>query len=188
MKAEPMVSKSDIHLLWQEQAREEQPMPLSDIRMKALHLDNKTRRWNAISAVSIVLLLILETWQVWINEELLERVGDALTIAALLYIAYRYHRHHRASPPAALGSTNGVEFYRAELVRQRDLAGDNWGYLLPFVPGVTLSLVGGALQERPASHVIALAVFGVALFLGVAWLNAYTARKLQRDIDALDAS
>jgi hypothetical protein len=30
--------------------------------------------------------------------------------------------------------------------------------------------------------------FGVALFLGIAWWNAYTARKLQREIGALDAS
>jgi hypothetical protein len=52
-------------------------------------------------------------------------------------------------------------------VRQRDLADDSLGYLLPFVPGVSLSLLGGAL-DRPASQVIALAVFGVALFLGTA--------------------
>ena len=163
-------------------------MPLSDIRMKALHLDNGTRRWNAVGAASIVLLVVVETWQVWINEELLERVGDALTIAALLYTAYRYRRHHRAAPPAALGSTSGVEFYRAELVRQRDLAGDSWGFLLPFVPGVALSLLGGPVQDRPASQVFAIAAFGVALFVGIAWLNAFTARKRQMEIDALDAS
>jgi len=183
-----MATKSDIHLLWQEQAREEQQMTLSDIRTKAEHLNTTTRRWNVVGAVTLILVVIAEVRQVWINDELLERVGDALTIAALLYIAYRFHRHHRPAPPAALGTTNSAEFYRAELVRQRDLAGDSWGYLLPFVPGVTLSLRGGALQERPASQVIAIAVFGVALFLGVAWLNAYTARKRQRDIDALDAS
>lgn len=183
-----MASNSDIHLLWQEQAREEQPMPISDIRAKALHLDSTTRRWNAVGAAAIVLLLIVETWQVWINEELLERVGDALTMAALLYTAYRYRRHHQAAPPAVLGNTHSIDFYRAELVRQRDLAGDSRGYLLPFVPGVTLSLLGGAVQERPASQVIAIAVFGVALFLGVAWLNAYTARKLQKEINALHAS
>jgi hypothetical protein len=183
-----MASNSDIHLLWQEQAREEQPMAVSDIRTKALHLDSRTRRWNAVGAASIVLLLIVEAWQVWINEELLERVGDALTMAALLYTAYRYRRHHQAAPPAALGNTNSIDFYRAELVRQRDLAGDSWGYLLPFVPGVTLSLLGGAPQERPAGQVIALAAFGVALFLGTAWLNAFTARKRQMEIDALDAS
>ena len=160
-------------------------MALSDIRMKALHLDNKTRRWNAIGAISVVLMLLAESWQVWINPELLERTGDALTIAALLYISYRYYSRHRAAP-MALGSTTCVEFYRAELVRQRDLASDSWGYLLPFVPGVTLSLLGGPLQDRrPASHVIALAAFGVALFLGTAWLNAHAARKLQKELNAL---
>lgn len=56
------------------------------------------------------------------------------------------------------------------------------------MPGVALSLFGGGLEERPASHMIAIAAFGVALFLGIAWWNAYTARKLQNEIDALDAS
>ena len=181
-------SDTEIHRLWQEQAREEQAMALSDIRSRAEHLARRTRRWNIVGAVSLVLLVVAETWQVWINQELLERLGDALTIAALLYTAYRYQRHHRARTPAGLGSTNCVEFYRAELVRQRDLADDSWGYLLPFVPGVTMSLLAGPLQERPANQVIAIAVFGVTLFLGTGWLNAFTARRRQREIDALDAS
>ena len=79
----------------------------------------------------------------------------------------------------ALGRTNCVEFYRSELVRQGDLSNDSWGYLLPFVPGLTLALLGRSLENRPTSHLIALAAFGVAFFLGVAWLNAHTARKLQ---------
>ena len=163
-------------------------MPLSEIRTKAERLDTKTRRWNAVGAVSIVLLVIAEVWQVWINAELLERTGDVLTIAALLYIAYRYRTHHRAPRSAALGITNCVEFYRAELVRQRDVASDSRGYLLPFVPGVTLSLLAGNLQGLPTLRMIGVAAFGVALFLGIAWWNAYAARTLQREIDALDAS
>ncbi len=179
-------AETTVHRLWQEQDREE-PMPLSEIRMKAERLTGNARRWNAVTAGVIVLMVIAETWQVWSHPELLERVGDTLTIAALLYVAYRYRRRHRVAP-LTLGSTTCAAFYRAELVRQRDLARDSWGYLLPFVPGVTLSLLGGPLQERPASHVILLAAFGTALFAGVAWLNAYTARKRQREIDALDGS
>ena len=63
-----------------------------------------------------------------------------------------------------------------------------WGYLLPFVPGVALALLGRGLEDRPTSHMIARVASGVVLFVGVAWWNAHTARKLQNDIDALDAS
>ena len=185
-----MDSRSDAEVLtvWQAQAREEQSLPIDDIRAKAERLDSKTRRWRTASALIFGLLVIVEAWQVWRGEETLERAGDFLTIAALVYVAYRFWKWRAAAPPVALGRTNCVEFYRAELVRQRDLSKDSWGYLLPFVPGVALALFGGGVEDRPTSQMIALVVFGIALFLGVAWWNAHAARKLQKEIDALDWS
>jgi hypothetical protein len=172
--------------LWQEQEREERIMPLDEIRAKAERLDARTRRWRVVTALLFILLLISEALQVWRQEALLERAGDSLTIAALVYVAYRFRRQRMPAPAAALGRTNWVEFYRAELARQRDLSMDNWGYLLPFVPGVALALVGRGLGARSLSQTTAVIVAGVALFLGVAWWNSYTARKLQNEIDALD--
>ena len=185
-----MESNADTEILglWQKQAREEQMMPLDEIRTKAERLDTKTRRWRVVTAVLFILLLIKGAWQVWIQEEMLERAGDLLTIAALVYIAYRYRKQRLAAPPVALGRTNCVDFYRAELVRQRDLSKDSWGFLLPFVPGMALALFGGGFEDRSTSQLIALVAFGVALFLGIAWWNAHTARRLQNEIDALDAS
>jgi hypothetical protein len=109
-------------------------------------------------------------------------------MVAFVCIAYRFRKQRLAAPPVALGRTNCFEFYRAELGWQRHLSKDNWGYLLPFVPGVTLSLFGRGFENRPTGQIIAIVVFGVALFLGVAWWNVHTARKLQNEIDALDAS
>jgi hypothetical protein len=184
-----MDNNSDVEVwqLWQEQASEGRPMPLDDIRSRAERLDTNTRRSRMATAGLVILVVMWEAWQVWIQDAMLERAGDALTIAAFLYVAYRFRRHRLAAPPVALGSTNSADFYRAELIRQRDLSKDSWGYLLPFVPGVTLSLFGGGFENRPVGHVIALIVFGVALFVGVAGWNTYTLRKLQREIDGLDA-
>ena len=163
-------------------------MPVDDIRTKAERLDLRTRVWRTFTVLLFILLVIVETVQVWIQEAPLERAGDSLTIAALLYVAYRYRRHWMAAPPVTLGTTNSVEFYRGELTRQRDLSKDSWGFLLPFVPGVTLALFGRGLGEQSLGQTIVIIVHGVALFLGVAWWNAYTARKLQKEIDAIDAS
>jgi hypothetical protein len=52
---------------------------------------------------------------------------------------------------------------------------------------VFLALFGGEVSGRPTSQIIALAAFGVALFLAIAWWNAHTSRKFQGEIDALDA-
>ena len=179
---------TEILRLWQQQTSEEHMMPLDEIRTKAERLDTKTRRWRAVTAVLFLLLVIMEAWQVWRGEEMLERAGDLLTIAAFVYVAYRFRKYRLAAPPIARGRTSCVDFYRAELVRQRDLSKDSWGFLLPFVPGVALALLGDGFENRPTSHLIALVAFGVALFLAVAWWNAYTTRQLQHEIDGLDAS
>ena len=135
-----------------------------------------------------ILLLIKGAVEVWVQTETLERAGDLLLMAALVCVAYRYRKQRLAAPPVALGRTNCVEFYRAELVRQRDLSKDSWGYLLPFVPGTTLAVFGRGFENRPPGQIVAIIVFGVAVFLGVHGWNMYTARTFQREIDALDAS
>ena len=185
-----MESKADIEILslWQQQARQEEMMPLDEIRAKAERLDTKTRRWRVVTAMLFILLLLKGALEVWTQTETLERAGDLLLMAALVYIGYRYRTLRLAAPPVALGRTNCREFYRAELLRQRDLSKDSWGFLLPFVPGMALAIFGGAFESRSTSQLIAIIVLGVALFLGVAWWNAHTARRLQSEIDALDAS
>jgi hypothetical protein len=61
-------------------------------------------------------------------------------------------------------------------------------YLLPFVPGVTLSLLHGVIGERLTTpHRIGVVVVGIAVFVGVAWVNARTTRRVRREIDAIDA-
>ena len=163
-------------------------MPLDDIRTKAERLDKKTRRWRLATAVLFALLLIKGALEVWIQEGILEKAGDLLLMAALVYTAYRYRKQRLAAPPAALGRTNCLDFYRAELVRQRDLSTDSWRFLLPFVPGLALALLDGVFEARTTSQLIAIVAGFVGLLLGIAWGNAHAARKLQSEIDTLDAA
>ena len=53
-----MESNADTEILrlWQKQAREEQMMPLDEIRTKAERLATKTLRWRVATAVLFVLL------------------------------------------------------------------------------------------------------------------------------------
>lgn len=178
----------EVWRLWQQQGREEPTLPLDQVRTKAERLDARTRRWNVVTGVLFILLLIKGALEVWTQTGTLEHAGDLLVLAAFVYVAYRYRKWRLAAPPMALGKTNCVEFYRAELLRQRDLSKDSWGYLLPFAPGITLAILDGVLEDRPTTDRIVLVLLGVALFLGIAWWNAHTARKFQNEIDALDVA
>lgn len=180
--SEPVVN---IQRMWHEQPRQEQAMSVNEIRGRALRFEQRVRRNNVITALLVVVIVAVELRQIAIERELLERVGDSLTIAAFVYLAYWYRRHALGqTAPAGPATTQSVDFYREQLARQRDLSSHPWGYLLAFVPGVGLSLFGRALDRSPAQNV-AIAVFAVALFIGVAWWHRRSARQLQREIDEI---
>jgi hypothetical protein len=175
----------DIQRLWRDQPREEQAMSIDDIRSKAERFDRKVRRRNIFAAVLFIVLILLEAWQVWRQPELLERAGDLLTIAAFIYVAWRFRGYVTTQAmPAGLGRTSSVDFYRQQLMRQRDLAGHPWRYFAAFIPGLALSLFAHAVNRSPVQNVM-IAAFGAALFVTVAWVTSLTARKLQREIDEL---
>ena len=171
--------------LWRGQAREEYQMSVDNIRAKAERLEQRVRSLNIATAGLFVAVISIEMWQISRSTELLERVGDLLTIAAFVYAAFRFRGSVAVqSMPAGLGLTGSVHFYRDQLVRRRDLSDHPWRFLLPFVPGVGLSLLGGMLEGPPAQRV-AVAAFGVALFLAVAWWEKRRSRKHQDEIDGL---
>lgn len=174
-----------VQQLWHEQPREEHAMSINEIRERAQRFERRVRRNNILTALLIVVIVAVELRQISVEPELLERVGDSLTIAAFVYLAYWYRRHALGqTAPAGPAMTQSVDFYREQLARQRDLSDHPWGYLLPFVPGIGLSLFGRALDRSPAQNA-AIAVFAVALFIGTAWWHKRSARRLQREIDEL---
>jgi hypothetical protein len=172
--------------MWRQQPQEAQTMTLEAIRTKAREFDSKVKRWSVIGGILFTVLVAKNAWEVWVDTDMLERVSDLLLLVALLYVAFRFRGHARAdTAPATLGLASCVEHYRSRLARQRDLSRDSWKWVLPFVPGLGLNLLGGIVESRSASHVVALIVMGVATLAVVLWMNARTARQLDREIAAL---
>jgi hypothetical protein len=179
--------ETEIEKAWHQQPRDAARISVEEIRARAERFDSTVRWWRNVGATVIILAVIAEVAQVWWGRDVIERSGDLLTIAAFLYIAYEY-RTYAQSAPDRPGRTSSVDFYRAQLVYERKLAGQSSRYLLPFVPGVTLSLLHGVLGEGLTTvHRIGVVVVAIALFVGVAWANARTARKLQREIKAIES-
>jgi len=178
-------SPSDVHRVWQQQPREENRMPMNDVRAKAERLEQRVRGWKITGGVLFAVVIGAEAWQIWTPNPLLERTGDLLTIAAFVYMAYWFRRYAPVQAvPEALGRTASVDFYRNRLARQRELASNPWRYIAVFIPGVALSLFGRA-GERTVEQNAAIAVVGVLLFVGVAWVIGRTGREMQRELDEL---
>ena len=92
----------------------------------------------------------------------------------------------RAGRAVDVGADELREHYRAQLVRQHELSRDGWKFVLPFAPGFGLIIFARVLEGRPASQVVALIVLAVATFVGVLWTIDRSARKLEREIAALE--
>ena len=175
-----------IEQVWRQQPVGRQTMSVEEIRTKAKDFDMKVQRWSVVGGLIFALLLAKNVWEVWVDTSVVERAGDLLMVLALLFCGYRFGWHARSHVlPSTLGLTNS-EHYRAQLVRQHELSRDGWMFVLPFAPGFGLIIFARVLEGRPASQVVALIVLAVVMFVGVLWKIDRSARKLEREIAALE--
>lgn len=59
---------------------------------------------------------------------------------------------------------------------------------MPFVPGIVLSISGRWNTPKSLSQYIALGVGALVLIAGISFVNWREGRKLQAELDALDAA
>ena len=185
--------------VWRSQPAERMAISLEDVRRRAQRLERKVSWRNAREYVACALVVGVFGYYASVFPGALIRVGCGLVIAGALFTVFRLHQMGAARKiPAELAFRACVDFQREELERQRDLLLSVWRwYLLPFVPGMTVFLVGlfefamrqphASEHARAVAGIFALTAAGCAVvFVGVAKLNHWAARKLQREIDELD--
>ncbi|HYW47777.1 MAG TPA: hypothetical protein VE959_33220 [Bryobacteraceae bacterium] len=185
--------KNDLQSLWRSQSAEPVNMSLEEIRKKARRYQRKIWRRNAREYLAAAAVAAVMTFQAVSAGDPLRRVGAALCVAAMLYVAYHLHRGGSArAVPEDLALTSCLEFHRRELERQRDLLRSVWRwYLGPMIPGMAVIGLAGlvANPSRMAHPKLFVARYGVVValvFFGVGRLNRRHAGRLQRQIDALD--
>ena len=179
--------RTGIEQMWREQPHGRQAMSIDEIRTKAREFERKVQQWRRVGGLTVALLLAKNVWEVWRDTDVIERAGDLMMLAALLFVVFRFVRDARAhSMPATLGQLSCLEHYRRQLVRQRELSRDGWKFVLPFVPGLGLIVVGRALEGRPPTQVALMIAIAVSMLAGVVWVIARGERRLEREIAALD--
>jgi hypothetical protein len=193
-------SPHDLKSLWQNQAAESFTISVEELR-KASHKFTRKIFWRNIREYLAAAIVILGYgYYIYRFSNVIVRLGSVLIMAAAVWVAFRLHKRGSSRAMALdMDAQSCVDFHRAELVRQHDLLSNIWKwYLMPFAIGLAVFLIG-LLQmalSRPGArlHYGDIAVgYGVAVaacagvFAFIAKLNRWAARKLQKQIDALDA-
>ncbi len=179
--------------IWQNQKVEGISMSVEDIRRKAGSFQSKIFWRNAREYVTALAVVIFFGFQLFLTRDALMRAGYGVMIAGMMYLAWQLHRKGSSrSLPEEMGLASGLEFFRRELERQRDLVQSVWSwYLGPLIPGWVL--LTAAMARANPGHLrqvgLALGILNLvaALAFVFVWkLNQRAAGSLQRLIDELD--
>ena len=188
--------------LWQQTPDESPRFTPEQLRGRISKFERTIGRRNLVEYIAAALVIVLFAYYCWIFPTLLLRLGCVLLILGTAFVVYQLHRRASARhAPADMGLRNCIDFQRSELARQRDALNAVWSwYLLPFVPGMAVFLLGlfqftmhiAEAAGRPFRSGIAVMAFSfvaacIAIVFAAIWLlNRRAAGYLQREIDELD--
>jgi len=185
-------ASEDLRQAWQRQALDAPRISLAYLQHQLEELRHRTRVRGALKYVGdfcAVAFVLVACWR-FIELRPLTTVAMVLWALGALVVNVRRHRRMSVSPPAEqMGTLDALQFYRQQLVRQRDARRRSWRWWLPpIIPGMVMTAVALALEtSRTAAGIAGVVVwfvFGVAL--GIAG-NERVARSIQGEIDALDS-
>jgi hypothetical protein len=196
-----MTSKStseDLKNLWQNQPTDPAKISPEDFR-RQMHKFERRIFWRNLREYAAGAIVIAGFgYYEWKLHGLLVRVGAGLIIAGTLYVMFQLHRRASArTAPADLGLNTCIDFHRRSLERQRDALRTVWDwYLLPFVPGLAVFLIGSIAHQwtahpaGPGQFVLrSLISPGImaAVFFAIWKMNRRGAERLQAQIDEINS-
>lgn len=180
---------------WQASVAEAPLPPVGELQAGADKFYRLIRRRNRVEYAASVLVVLCFGAYAFLLPSPIARIGAVLVVLGTLYVVWQLGRRASAiAPPPSEAALPLIVHQRAQLVRQRDaLAKVGRWYLLPFVPGLAVMMLGPMLARDPAAllHMRSsdsLSILVVTLvFAGIWWLNHRAARMLGRKIAELDS-
>ena len=189
-----MPDRDPFQTLWTNQQQEPFTMSMAEIHSRANRFQSRIRFRNLTEYAASALVIGVFGWMALLIPQPVVKAGAILVVLGTLYVAYALHRKGHAVPVPAGEAKPLADFYRSELVKQREALSTVWRwYLAPFVPGLLVFVGGVSFAPETGLPLIArLSQFGVSValvgtvFAGIAWLNARAVKKLDAEIAALD--
>ena len=175
--------------LWQQQTAEGFRMTPQDIQMKLQTLESKMRsRTRDMYLVCAFLIVAFSTW-VYVEHDLLMRIGAAATIIAVAFLGVQVHQNRFKRDDASPAALPSLEHLRNELQRQVDFHRGKllWSRLLLLAPAGLLFFFAFARAHPEVIRIIRFEIASFVVFtLAAIPLNMKMAKKYQRQIDDLD--
>ena len=188
----------DAKTIWQSQETEGTTVTLEDVRKRAARFQNTVRNRNLREYIASAIVIAAFGFLAWHMPGWMMKLGSALVVAATIFVVWQLHRRGRTqSVPDGATVAALLAFHRQELVRQRDALRTVWQwYLLPFLPGMVLILLGRYFQLHAPGRSIAVdhlvivfaAIFVALVFIVILLLNMWVAAMLQKRILELEQS
>lgn len=187
---------SDPRSIWAADDAHLPPLSPAALRARAGEFHRRVQRRNRREYVAAAPLVPLFAWIGWMSGDTLMRIACIVLIAGIAIVVWNLSRRGaQPMPEAEALAIPAFAFHRAQLARQRDALRNVWRwYLAPFVPGVVLFLAAlyhaMRVHQSAAAALAAIAVPAavlIAVFVGIHLLNRSAARRLDREIAALDA-
>jgi uncharacterized membrane protein YfcA len=183
---------NDMKNVWQCQTVEVTEMSVDQIRRRANRFRKGLRRQNFYGYILTAVLVGAFGWIAleFKPTNLIMRIGSWLVVLACLYIGYQIHtRGGRRMASADRAFADCLNFYRSELVRLRDFHEAVWSRFLAIILSYSVFCLGFATAHRQGAWLIG-GIWLSALAFGLfgLWLQHWLGRRVQREIDALDAS
>jgi hypothetical protein len=184
----------NVQQLWQAQAIEAPRMSLAYVRHEATKLERRTRLRNALEYLMGAFCIVYFAWHAvsfYQQEQPILAASMGWFVLFSMYYGYRWHADASSrAAPADAGVLDTLRYQRRELERQRDARLRSWRWWIPAaLPGFVIMAISMFMEEKIFSieRLVALIVWVIAgTWLSIAWLNQ-SARRLQREIDALDS-
>lgn len=162
---------------------------LAGVPLRADALMKATRMRTLAGSAGSIFVAIFITLNFFNFPSLLQRIGEGMIVVGALYMLYQVYIGRGRTAPSGASASAREEFYRAELVRQRDFHRGRyfWARMIIFTPGCLL-LCFACANVDPQNKACLLNGMVIIVFCIIAVpANLRIARKYQRQIDELDA-
>jgi len=184
------MTESELRNRWQSMTGAGPAVSLQYVRHRMSALESQARRRNIAEYLGALMGYAILVWAFFSIEGAMLRTALVVIGVGATYSLFRWYRVanvRKLDEPAGIG--DGLAAYRSELERQHAARHNNWRwYIAPSLPGTVLLLIGSFLISPQRIGALVLAASFASAWIGsIMWMNARSATRLQREIDALDS-
>lgn len=183
--------------VWQSQAVEAPRLSVEYVRHQAEKLNSDLRRetWLGYGALALSALAVMYVW--WKANTHPPALAISLRVAAVFlilgaaYVLMQVLKRGRMIEAHMSGVVQGIEVYRLELQRRRDLYWSSLRWSVwPVLPGALLVFGGGLLYDTRPNKLLRytlVAAFAVTWTLVALWYYKRKGDGFDRELQALDS-